>query len=118
MRIGTGYTGTDVLPAKRSKEVSGKRFAELGFPGGETGNTGWATVDRHLPVPEDPEDEDGADGTGGAKGPRSEAEKIYQAAVAGKPNPHREHAGVRQGALRASGQGRRDRIQWCGIRVR
>lgn len=106
MRIGTGYTGTDVLPAKRSKEVSGKRFAELGFPGGESGNTGWATVDRHLPVPEDPEDEDGADGTGGAKGPRSEAEEIYQAAVAGKPNPigsMRECAKVPYGHLAKDG---------------
>ena len=82
MRIGTGYTGTDALLAKRSTEVPGKRFAELGLPGGASGNTAWATADRHLPVPEDMEEDEE-----GAKGPRSEAEKIYQAAVAGKPNP-------------------------------
>lgn len=106
MRIGTGYTGTDVLPAKRSKEVSGKRFAELGLPGGVSDNTGWATAQRHLPVPEEPEDEDGAEGAGGAKGPRSEAEKIYQAAVAGKPNPigsMRERAKVPYGHLAKDG---------------
>ena len=92
MRIGTGYTGTDVLPAKRSKEVSGKRFAELGLPGGASGNTGWATAQRHLPGPGDIMEEalleeDGAAETGEAPGSRSEAEMIYQAAVSGKPNP-------------------------------
>lgn len=102
MRIGTGYTGTDVLPAKRSTEVPGKRFAELGLPGGVSGNTGWATADRHLPVPEDMEEDEAE----GVKGHRSEAEKIYQAAVAGKPNPigsMRERSKVPYGHLAKDG---------------
>ena len=109
MRIGAEYAGTEALPAKRSKEVAGKRFRELGYAGGVSGNSGWDAESRHLPVPELVDEEDQTDGkAGAAKGvdSRSEAEKIYQAAVAGKPNPigsMREAAKVPYGHLAKDG---------------
>lgn len=92
MRIGAGCAGADTLLAKRAKTEPGRRFREMGYSGADfSGNTAWATAPRHLPGPGDiVEDEDEADGTAKASessGARSEAEKIYQAAVSGKPNP-------------------------------
>ncbi len=110
MRIGTGYAGADNLQAKRSVKEPGKRFRDLGYSGGVAGNTAWtARAERHLPVPGEAEEEDKAGETVEAaegSGSRSEAEKIYQAAVAGKPNPigsMREPAKVPYGHLAKDG---------------
>ena len=86
MRIGTGYAGADTLLAKRSGKEAGRRFTELGYSGAmSSGNTAWSMAGRHLPMPGGVEDEE--EGTEREAGSRSEAEKIYQAAVSGKPNP-------------------------------
>lgn len=108
MRIGTGYPGADALLAKRSVNEAGKRFRKLGYSGAEfSGNAAWATADRHLPAPWAEEDEtEGTDQTAETSGSRSEAEKIYQAAVSGKPNPLeslREPAKVPYGHLAKDG---------------
>lgn len=107
MRIGTGYAGAENLLAKRAVKEPGKRFRDLGYSGGAAGNTVWpAMAERHLPVPEGTGEEDEADGAAEAAGSRSEAEKIYQAAVSGKPNPIagiRERAKVPYGHLAKDG---------------
>lgn len=102
MRIGTGMAGVDsTLLAKRGTKEAGRRFGDLGYSQAVyTGNTAWGTSDRHLPGPGEteetadspwsqlwgPEDDTGASSK--STGTRSEAEKIYQAAAAGKPNPY------------------------------
>lgn len=90
MRIGAEYAGADTLQAKKSAKEAGKRFREFGYSGGVSGNTAWAGAARHLPVSGETDKENEAEGSVGAAegtGSRSEAEKIYQAAVSGKPNP-------------------------------
>ena len=88
MRIGVNIAGTDSAAEKRAAARMGSRFRETGYSEAVSfGNTAWAAADRHLPGPRegigDCEEEDDAK----VSGARSEAEKIYQAAVAGKENP-------------------------------
>lgn len=97
MRVGTGMAGVDsTLLAKRGVKEAGRRFAALGYSDAVfTGNAAWSTTDHHLPqAGEQVEQSDGLvsqlSGVEEDKdtGNRSEAEKVYQAAVAGKPNPY------------------------------
>lgn len=88
MRIGVNIAGTDSAAEKRASARMGSCFMETGYSGAVSfGNTAWAAAGRHLPGSQeegvDCEEEEGAKVTGA----RSEAEKIYQAAVAGKENP-------------------------------
>ena len=88
MRIGVNIAGTDSAAEKRASARMGSRFMETGYSEAVSfGNTAWAAAGRHLPGSQeegvDCEEEEGTKVTGA----RSEAEKIYQAAVAGKENP-------------------------------
>lgn len=107
MRIGAGYAGAENLLAKRSVTEAGRRFRELGYPGGESsGNASWAAANRYLPGPDSMEEEDEKKAAADHLSERSEAEMIYQAAVLGKPNPIeslREPAKVPYGHLAKDG---------------
>lgn len=83
MRIGTTIPGADYAGKQQASRRMGSRFMEKGYSEAVSlGNTAWAGSGSHLPLPEDKDGEDGA-----VSGARSEAEKIYQAAVTGKANP-------------------------------
>lgn len=114
MRIGAEIAGTHSARNQSASRRLGSRFMEKGYSEAVSfGNTAWAFSGGHLPLPEDREEE-----SSGAAAPeagaeaakesnaRSEAEKIYQAAVAGKPNPlaeMREIAKVPYGHLAKDG---------------
>lgn len=106
MRIGGNIEATNALAEKRNAAKAGRRFAEMGYDQAVSqGNTAWnAAGNRFRGMDEeDDSDEDVVGQTGGA---RSEAEKIYQAAVAGKENPWgsmREVAKVPYGHLAKDG---------------
>lgn len=88
MRIGEGIAGTDSARTQSVSRRMGSRFMEKGYSEAvSSGNTAWASSGGRLPLPEDQEETSEGDETGKVSGARSEAEKIYQAAVAGKPNP-------------------------------
>lgn len=91
MRIGVEIARTDSARNQSPSKRLGSRFMEKGYTEATSfGNTAWASAGSHLPLPKEQEETSGEDETGEAgkvSGARSEAEKIYQAAVAGKPNP-------------------------------
>lgn len=109
MRIGMNLTGTETVARQRNAAEKGKRFS-----GGVTTNQAasesiaWAAYSSSLREADDEEKEvqAGENSQTVKTGGRSEAEKIYEAAVAGKGNPLaslREISKVPYGALAKDG---------------
>ena len=90
MRIGAGITGMESAAGKRNSQEVNRHFADMNSQAASYGNTAWTVFGSRI---QDRTDTDsGEDGSGEESGEqisdgRSEAEKIYQAAVGGKPNP-------------------------------
>ena len=106
MRIGGNIEATNALAEKKNAARAGRRFEEMGYDQAVfSGNTAWSGADSRLRMAGD-DDDDGTAGARQTSASRSEAEKIYQAAVAGKPNPWggiREIAKVPYGHLAKDG---------------
>ena len=107
MRVGTSITGSDSAVNTKTTKRMGSRFMETGYAEAvSAGNTAWTASGRHLPGPDEESTADEEKARAKVSGARSEAEKIYQAAVAGKPNPWgsmREVAKVPYGSLAKDG---------------
>lgn len=90
MRIGAGITGMESAAGKRNSQEVNRHFADMNSQAASYGNTAWTVFGSRI---QDRTDTDsGEDGSGEESGEqisdgRSEAEKIYQATVGGKPNP-------------------------------
>lgn len=89
MRIGAGITGTEAAMKRRSYQGVNRRFSDMDSAAVSCGNSVWAQTGSRLQERTGGECEEKTSGEEGGEvsGDRSEAEKIYQAAVSGKPNP-------------------------------
>ena len=88
MRIGTGLAGME--SAKRTAGETDRRRSDINAEAESFGNSMWTTRGSGLREKDGAEEggKSGEEGTGeDSPADRSEAEKIYQAAVSGKPNP-------------------------------
>ncbi len=86
MRIGTGFAGME--SAKRTAGETDRRRSDINAEAESFGNSMWTTRGNWLREKDGAEEERGSSGEDGTgEDSRSEAEKIYQAAVSGKPNP-------------------------------
>lgn len=90
MRIGADITGMESAMKKRTSREVNRRFSDMNSEAVSYGNSVWAQTGSRLQERTDAESEEktaAEGGTGETSADRSEAEKIYQAAVSGKPNP-------------------------------
>jgi len=90
VRIGAGITGMESAMKKRTSREVNRRFSDMNSEAVSYGNSVWAQTGSRLQERTDTESEEkttAEGGTGETSADRSEAEKIYQAAVSGKPNP-------------------------------
>lgn len=88
MRIGANITGTESASAKRTSKEMDRRFSETAYAEAMSrGNRAWTVSGSRLQELEGEETGEGGEPAEEAAAGRSEAEKIYQAAVAGKRNP-------------------------------
>lgn len=90
MRIGAGITGMESAMKKRTSQGVNRRFSDMNSEAVSYGNSAWAQTGSRLQERTDTESEEkeaAEDGSGEVSGHRSEAEKIYEAVVSGKPNP-------------------------------
>ena len=109
MRIGMNPTGTESAVRRNNTTEIGKRFSGSGTSNQAMAESiAWAAYNSGLQGTEEQEKagQDAEDAQTVKAGGRSEAERIYQAAVAGKGNPIeslREIAKVPYGALAKDG---------------
>lgn len=90
VRIGAGITGMDSAMKKRTSQGVNRRFSDMNSEAVSYGNSVWVQNGSRLQDRADAEREEkasGEEGDGAVSGERSEAQKIYQAVVSGKPNP-------------------------------
>lgn len=90
MRIGTGITGMESAAGKRNLREGNRRIADGNAGTVSYGNTAWMVLGSRIQERTEQESEDSISGEEGGEAVsagRSEAEKIYEAAVAGKSNP-------------------------------
>lgn len=88
MRIGANVFGTDSVSGKRTSMERGRRFFEMGYAeAASQGNSAWTVSGSRLQDMSGEENESGKEQTAEVTSGRSEAEKIYQAAISGKGNP-------------------------------
>lgn len=93
MRIGANGTGAmgaggNSAAVKRTPKEAERRFARAGYSEAVSmGNSGWTVYGSRIQELSEPEEGDGDGKIREESKVRSEAEKIYQAAVSGKRNP-------------------------------
>ena len=90
VRIGAGITGMESAMKKRTSQGVNRRFSDMNSEAVSYGNSVWMQNGSRMQDRADAEREEKASGEvgdGAVSGERSEAEKIYQAAISGKPNP-------------------------------
>ncbi len=88
MRIGSNAAAGDAVVIRRTPKETERRFAGAGYSDAvSAGNGAWTILGSRLQEPEG-DKEDGTDKVASGTVPeRSEAQKIYEAAVSGKENP-------------------------------
>ena len=90
MKISAGITGMESAAGKRNSREISRHFADTNSEAVSYGNTAWTVFGSRIQDREDRESKEGSSGEEGGEtlsAGMSEAEKIYQAAVGGKPNP-------------------------------
>ncbi|MCM1194271.1 MAG: hypothetical protein NC389_17845 [Acetatifactor muris] len=88
MRIGENGIGADSAVIKRTPKETERRFAGAGYAeAAPVGNSAWLTYSSRIGELEEREIRDSEEEDLQESRVRSEAEKIYEAAVSGKPNP-------------------------------
>lgn len=90
VRISAGITGMESAMKKRTSQGVNRRFSDMNSEAVSYGNSIWAQNGSRLQERTETESEEKAsEGSEdrAVSGERTEAEKIYQAAVSGKPNP-------------------------------
>lgn len=107
MRIGSNAAAGDAVVIRRTPKETERRFAGAGYSDAVSmGNSAWTTLGSRVRELEG-DKEDGTDKTASGTVPeRSDAQRIYEAAVSGKENPIsqlRQHSKVPYGYLAKDG---------------
>lgn len=91
MRIGENRMGADPAGMRKNPGKTERRFATAGYAGATcTGNSAWAVCGSRIQELEKSDGKKTEEEASEGHKVRSEAEKIYQAAVSGKRNPIEE----------------------------